>query len=192
MALLLASSAALGEGTMRIASFNASLNRASAGGLVADLATGSDPQARVIAEIIQRVRPDVLLLNEFDFDADQEGARLFAERYLASPQGGAEAIHYAHRFSAPVNTGVPSGFDLDRDGRRCDRGSHCWHSGCSGGIQCSGSIPPAGVAASAFCVPRDSRQPAANAGDLQQPRGGAHRWSADGHQVHLPGPRPGP
>ena len=117
MALLLASSAALGEGTMRIASFNASLNRASAGGLVADLATGSDPQARVIAEIIQRVRPDVLLLNEFDFDADQQGARLFVERYLASPQGGAEAIHYAHRFSAPVNTGVPSGFDLDRDGR---------------------------------------------------------------------------
>ncbi len=75
-----------------------------------------------MAEIIQRTRPDIVLLNEFDWDPDGEAARLFQERYLARGQHAsgadpaAEPIDYPYRFTAPVNTGVASGFDLDNDG----------------------------------------------------------------------------
>lgn len=100
----------------RVAAFNASLNRDRAGQLVADLSTPDDPQARNVAEIIQRVRPDILLLNEFDYDADQRGVTLFAANYLARPQNGAEPIRYPYAYTGPVNTGVPSGADLDGDG----------------------------------------------------------------------------
>ena len=100
---------------LRVATFNASLNRPVAGGLVADLSTGANAQARAVAEIIQRVRPDVLLINEFDFDAGM-AARLFQRNYLSVSQHGAAPIGYEHRFVAPSNTGIPSGFDLDNNG----------------------------------------------------------------------------
>ena len=101
---------------VRFATFNASLNRFTEGELVADLSTPDDAQAAAVAEIIQRVRPDVLLVNEFDFDAAHEALRLFQRNYLSVPHNGARAIRYPYRYTAPSNTGVPSGFDLDNDG----------------------------------------------------------------------------
>ncbi|MCP3958859.1 MAG: endonuclease/exonuclease/phosphatase family protein [bacterium] len=75
------------------------------------------PQLASAAEVIQRIRPDVLLLNEIDFDAEtRENARLFVERYLRVGHGGLEPIDYPHIFFEPSNTGVPSGHDLDNDG----------------------------------------------------------------------------
>lgn len=47
---------------MRIATFNCSLNRPAQGQLQRDLSTPDDRQARAVAEIIQRVNPDILLL----------------------------------------------------------------------------------------------------------------------------------
>ncbi|MBY0421497.1 MAG: hypothetical protein K2Q06_04280, partial [Parvularculaceae bacterium] len=38
--------------TIRIATFNASLNRAAEGGLIESLSTPDDPQAKAVAEII--------------------------------------------------------------------------------------------------------------------------------------------
>lgn len=102
--------------TIRFATFNASLTRSVAGDLVRDLSTGDDEQARAVAEIIQRVRPDILLLNEFDYDERGEAARLFRQNYLRQPQNGAVPIEYAYAYFGPVNTGVASGFDLDNDG----------------------------------------------------------------------------
>jgi hypothetical protein len=104
------------ERSARFATFNASLNRAAAGELVADLSTPDDPQAQAVAEVIQRVRPDVLLINEFDFDAEGLAARLFQRNYLSVGHNGAAPIHYRYRFVAPSNTGIPSGFDLDNNG----------------------------------------------------------------------------
>jgi hypothetical protein len=49
---------------VRFATFNASLNRDAEGQLLADLSTPNNPQARKVAEVIQRTRPDVLLVNE--------------------------------------------------------------------------------------------------------------------------------
>lgn len=102
--------------TIRFATFNASLNRDAPGGLIADLSTPDHPQARAVAEVIQRVRPDVLLINEFDHDEHGEAARLFRANYLERPQNGAAPIAYPYAYAAPVNTGVPSGLDLDNDG----------------------------------------------------------------------------
>jgi hypothetical protein len=101
---------------VRFATFNASLNRNAEGELVADLSTTTNAQARTVAEIIQRNHPDVLLINEFDFVAGGQAARLFQDNYLSIPQNGAAAIVYPYRFVAPSNTGVPSGFDLDNSG----------------------------------------------------------------------------
>ncbi len=102
---------------VRFATFNASLNRNADGELVADLSTPDDPQAQAVAEIVQRVRPDVLLINEFDFDAAGTAAELFQTNYLSVPHRGADAIEYPYRYVAPSNTGVPSGFDLNNDGQ---------------------------------------------------------------------------
>ncbi|MQA88002.1 MAG: endonuclease/exonuclease/phosphatase family protein [Streptosporangiales bacterium] len=106
-----------GSRDVRFATFNASLNRSAEGQLVGDLSGRDNAQARTVAEIIQRTRPDVLLVNEFDYDAGGEAARLFQENYLSVGQHGAHPIRYPHRFVAPSNTGVPSGFDLNNDGR---------------------------------------------------------------------------
>jgi hypothetical protein len=104
-------------GVLRFATFNASLESAEAGGLLARLVGGADAQARHIAAIIQAVRPHVLLINEFDFDPGGEAVRIFMEQYLGVGQSGLTAVHYPHRYAAPVNTGVPSGLDLSGDGR---------------------------------------------------------------------------
>ena len=104
-------------GLIRIATFNCSLNRGSEGALRRDLATTDNAQARVVAEIVQRVRPDILLLQEFDYDAGGTALRDFQANYLSRPQNGLAPLEYGHRFLAPSNTGVPSGFDLDHDGQ---------------------------------------------------------------------------
>ncbi len=101
---------------VRFATFNASLNRFNAGDLVNELATPGSAQPDTVAEIIQRVRPDVLLINEFDFDAGGVAAQLFQQNYLSIAHGDAEPIVYPYRFVAPSNTGIPSGFDLDNSG----------------------------------------------------------------------------
>jgi Endonuclease/Exonuclease/phosphatase family len=102
--------------TVRFATFNAALNRDDAGQLVSDLSTPDNPQARTVAEIIQRTRPDVLLINEFDFVEHGLAAQLFQDHYLSVSQNAAEPIAYEYFFVTPSNTGIPSGFDLDNDG----------------------------------------------------------------------------
>ncbi|UFN44576.1 endonuclease/exonuclease/phosphatase family protein [Nocardioides okcheonensis] len=101
---------------VRFATFNASLNRAAAGDLVRDLSTPDDAQAAAVAETIQRTDPDVLLVNEFDYVEGGAAADLFRENYLEVPHNGAPAVDYPYSYVAPVNTGVPSGLDLDNDG----------------------------------------------------------------------------
>jgi hypothetical protein len=90
---------------IRIAQYNASLNRDAEGALAVALHT-DDPQIAAVVQVIEAVAPDILLVNEFDHDP--EAARIFAETHL----GGA----YPHHFIAPSNTGVASGADLNGDG----------------------------------------------------------------------------
>ena len=113
-ALVLAPAAAAGGADVRFATFNASLNRNVAGQLVADLSTPNNAQAAAVAEIVQRVRPDVLLINEFDFAPAAVG--LFQQNYLSVPHNGAAPIEYPYTYIAPSNTGTPSGKDLNNSG----------------------------------------------------------------------------
>ena len=117
---------------VRFATFNASLNRNAAGQLVDDLSvppvpnsTGSGvnadqtkriQQAKNVSEIIQRVNPDVLLVNEFDFVANSQAVNLFNTNFLAVSQNGQTPVNYTHTFVAPSNTGIHSGKDLNNNG----------------------------------------------------------------------------
>ncbi|MBD7988662.1 endonuclease/exonuclease/phosphatase family protein [Luteimonas sp. Sa2BVA3] len=102
--------------TLRVATYNASLYSDEAGGLLRRLESG-DTNARKVAAVLQRVRPDVVLVNEFDHDPTGRAADAFQRDYLEVPQaGGGAALRYPYRYFAPVNTGVPSGLDLDRSG----------------------------------------------------------------------------
>ncbi len=116
LALMLVPPAAAGGERIRFATFNASLNRNFEGQLIADLSTPASAQARTVAEIIQRARPEVLLINEFDFDSGNVALRLFQDNYLSVSQNGADPIVYPYRYTAPSNTGIPSGFDFNNNG----------------------------------------------------------------------------
>lgn len=101
---------------LRVATYNVSLNRAAAGDLVSDLTSPNNAQVQAVAEVIQRTAPDVVLLNEFDYDEDHEAATLFRDNYLSAGQNGQSGLTYPYKYAAPTNTGVPIGADLDRDG----------------------------------------------------------------------------
>ncbi|WP_076417893.1 endonuclease/exonuclease/phosphatase family protein [Colwellia sp. UCD-KL20] len=73
-------------------------------------------QIRNIAEIIQRVNPDIILLNEFDREDDSHQAiKLFLSQYLNKSQQGQAAIKFPYFYQGPVNTGIPTSFDLNND-----------------------------------------------------------------------------
>ncbi len=127
------------QAVLRIATFNASMEGGNyvapdetprGGELPAALAAGDHPQLRNVAEIIRRVRPDILLINEFDYTAEPDAAvDLFRRNYLETPRDNLPPVVYPHAFTAPVNTGVDSGFDLDRDGVASGRGQDAWGYG---------------------------------------------------------------
>lgn len=149
--------------TVRFATFNASLNRNSLGDLLFDLSATEAAsvditrayssfadiaglstqqrevlQAHNVAEIIQRINADVLLVNEFDFDSNgvagststpsaanyaSQSAQRFQDNYLAVAHGGASTgrvianpITYTYSHTPATNTGIPSGLDLDNSG----------------------------------------------------------------------------
>ncbi|MDN4503520.1 endonuclease/exonuclease/phosphatase family protein [Alteromonadaceae bacterium BrNp21-10] len=112
--------------SLRVATFNVSMDATNyvergqpitGNELFERLATGEHPQIKNIAEILQRVRPDIVLLNEFDYTADDnDGVLAFTQHYLSKSQNGEQVIEYPYYYVAPVNTGVDSGHDLDKDG----------------------------------------------------------------------------
>lgn len=137
LAVTLISSKAMSQ--IRIATFNVSMDASNYLTLTEALdpnilqkllADGDYPQIRNVAEIIQRVRPDILLLNEFDYIADTSlGAEAFIQNYLNIGQQGAEAIDYPYYFVAPSNTGIPSPYDLDKDGSAGSTPGDTWGFG---------------------------------------------------------------
>ena len=101
---------------IRVATLNAGLVRKGAGMLVHEMVKGS-AQIDAVAEIILRVRPDILLLIKFDRDPAHRALTGFAER-LRAGVAGLEGLDYPFLYQGPVNTGLPSGHDLDGDGYR--------------------------------------------------------------------------
>jgi endonuclease/exonuclease/phosphatase family metal-dependent hydrolase len=106
-----------GQETIRIATYNVSLYGKAAGLVRERLADGIDRKAANVAAVVQTVRPDILLLNEIDYDDEGETVKRFAEHFLAKSQRGLDPIDYPFIYAAPSNTGVSSKMDLDGNGR---------------------------------------------------------------------------
>lgn len=98
--------------------------------LVNQLDSGNNVQIKNIAKIIQTVRPDVILLNEFDYIKNPEsGVKAFINNYLKQDQEGTKSIDYPYYYYSTVNTGQPSPYDLDNNGKAERFGSDAWGFG---------------------------------------------------------------
>ncbi|GGM80156.1 endonuclease [Dyadobacter beijingensis] len=98
--------------------------------LIKELASGSNQQIKNIARIIQTVRPDVILLNEFDYVKNPaEGVGQFIKGYLKEGTDGAKGIDYPYYYYSTVNTGQPSPYDLDGNGKAEQYGADAWGFG---------------------------------------------------------------
>ncbi|MFW8633551.1 endonuclease/exonuclease/phosphatase family protein [Cribrihabitans pelagius] len=104
--------------SLRIATFNTELSRRGPGLLLRDILRGEDPQVAAVVTVIAAARPDVLVLQGVDWDA--EGRTLAA---LQQRLGEAGAV-YPHRFLRQPNAGLPvePPLDMDGDGRIGDAG----------------------------------------------------------------------
>ncbi len=101
--------------TLRVATFNVALNRDAPGALADELEQAPSAQAQAVVDVLRTVRPDIVLLNELDHDDDGHALEAL-RRLLAATEGTGAPLDYGFVFTAPVNTGVPSGLDLNRDG----------------------------------------------------------------------------
>jgi hypothetical protein len=79
--------------------------------LLRDLLKTSDPQTNAVAAVINHLDPDVLLLTDFDYDLDGIALAEFS-RQLQHP--------YPVHFALQPNTGLMTGFDIDKNGRTGD------------------------------------------------------------------------
>jgi len=119
----------LKKGELRIATFNAYLNRSREGEILENAQSGNDQQIAKVAEIIQRVRPEILLLQEFDYVADAKAVKALIKNYLNVPQGKQKAIDYPYLFLAESNTGLITQFDLNNDGSAAKGGGDAYGFG---------------------------------------------------------------
>jgi len=125
LAALLITNASFATESIRVATFNVSMdatnyagkNKEIKAGALATALKSDHQQIKNIAEIIQRVRPDIILLNEFDYIEQSSGIDFFNKYYLQVSQQKQPAINYPYTFIAPVNTGLATKFDLDNDGK---------------------------------------------------------------------------
>lgn len=115
----------LAPARLRIALFNIEELSAAKVAEVDASGAGTNPQLLAAAAILQRLRPDVLVLQEVDQTADASlspvsltaVARAFAEAYLRHGARGVDsALDLPYAFSAPTNTGILTELDLNTDG----------------------------------------------------------------------------
>lgn len=103
--LVLPSSA---QDRIRLALWSVELERRGPGLLLGDIRDGKDADLLAARDAIQEIDADILLLTGVDTDYDGLTATALAAFINAG---------YDFTFTEIGNTGVPSGFDLDRDGR---------------------------------------------------------------------------
>ena len=95
---------------LRVATYDAGLSRKGPGLALQALLRG-EAQVEAAIAVIAQVNPDVLLLTGIDYDAGEALLGALQERLA---QSGAP---YPYRFAALPNSGVPTGFDVDDNGR---------------------------------------------------------------------------
>ena len=105
---MLLSGPPLGAEPLRLAYFHTELERDGPGLMLRDITRGEDAQVAAVLSVIEAAGADVLVLSGLDWDAEARGlAALNAA--LAAP--------YPHLFTARPNAGLPTGRDMDGNGR---------------------------------------------------------------------------
>ncbi|OIQ29258.1 MAG: endonuclease [Alphaproteobacteria bacterium MedPE-SWcel] len=104
-------SAAARAEVFRVATFNTELSRKGPGLLLRDLKRGQDPQLAATLATIVAADADILALQSLDWDLDHRAL------YALGDQLADAGLTYPYGFALPPNSGVPSGLDLDGDGR---------------------------------------------------------------------------
>lgn len=109
------------ESDLRVATLHADLTAEEESGdavdqLVSALSSGNHTQARAVAQTVQMNEPDVLVVTGVTYDDSEEVAEQLQDRYLGVGLNAQSAVDYPHVFTAPTNSGLESGADLDGDG----------------------------------------------------------------------------
>ncbi|MEI4233041.1 endonuclease/exonuclease/phosphatase family protein [Roseovarius sp. D22-M7] len=97
---------------LRIATWNVGLDRTGPGILLRDILRDEDPQIAAISRVLARTDPDIVVLQKVDYDLDLHALRALRDRLA---EGGPR---YDHIFARRPNSGMPTGLDMDGDGRR--------------------------------------------------------------------------
>lgn len=108
LALWLAAPAA--AESLRIATYDPGLSRNGPGLLLRDIRK-DDPQVLAAARVMAHAAPDVIVLTGFDWDHDGVALAAFAGKLAEA------GLDLPHRFAARPNSGLPTGLDVDGDGR---------------------------------------------------------------------------
>lgn len=95
---------------VRVATFHTGLSARGPGLMLRDILKAG-PEVQVVARMIAEIAPDILVLQDVDYDAGFAGLGALADAIDAA--GGPD---YPHRFALRPNSGTDSGLDLDGDG----------------------------------------------------------------------------
>lgn len=124
------SESAVSNNTIRVAAFNIGLDQSREVGVLREkLLKGDYIAAQKSAEIIQRVRPDILLINEIDGNDKKATLKVYQEKYLETPMNKQKAISYPHVFMSGCNTGVDSGVKFRGQSEGTDRFGFGYYDG---------------------------------------------------------------
>lgn len=102
----------LASESIKVATFAAPLSREGPGLLLRDLVKASDAQITAIEPAIAQADADVLVLTDFDFDANGHAA----DALIANLEH--HGTLYRHSFALEPNAGQATGLDLDGNGKK--------------------------------------------------------------------------
>ncbi|MCB1339265.1 MAG: endonuclease/exonuclease/phosphatase family protein [Maritimibacter sp.] len=95
---------------LRIATYDTELGQKGPGVLISKI-LGDDETVAAVVAVITEARPDVLLLNGFDWDAGNHALSALAARLADA------GLDLRYQFAAMPNSGLESGLDLDGNGK---------------------------------------------------------------------------
>ncbi len=102
----------MAQSPLRLATYDVSLTDRGPGLVLQSLSKGGNDSQKAVVASIAALRADVLLLTGIDYDL--RGETLTALNQLLAKSG----VHYPYAMALRPNTGLPTGFDIDQNGRK--------------------------------------------------------------------------
>lgn len=104
----------MAQSALRIATYDVALSDRGPGLVLQSLTKGGDDRQQAIVASIKALGADVLLLTGIDYDL--RGETLAALNQLLAQSG----VNYPYITGLRPNTGLPTGFDIDQNGRKSE------------------------------------------------------------------------